>query len=73
MAKERAKAEKAAKFAAKQAKAQGSAATAAAKPAKEKKPKEKEEVLPPYVEETPKGEKKSMFSRTISKTPREPH
>lgn len=58
MAKERAKAEKAAKFAAKQAKQKDTPA-AAAKPKEAKKPKEKEEVLPPYVEETPKGEKKS--------------
>ena len=59
LAKERAKAEKAAKFAAKQAaKQKGSGDAPAAKP-KEKKPKEKEEVLPPYVEETPPGEKKS--------------
>ena len=56
VAKERAKAEKAAKFAAKKAKQ-----PAAPAKAKEKKPKDKEEVLAPYVEETPKGEKKSKL------------
>ncbi|KAH0253577.1 valyl-tRNA synthetase-like protein, partial [Aureobasidium melanogenum] len=57
LAKERAKAEKARKFAEKQAKQ--SAAAPAGKP-KEKKPKVKEEALPKYVEETPKGEKKIL-------------
>lgn len=56
LAKERAKAEKARKFAEKQAK---QAAAAPSTKTKEKKPKVKEEALPKYVEETPKGEKKS--------------
>ncbi|KAG9697153.1 valyl-tRNA synthetase-like protein, partial [Aureobasidium melanogenum] len=57
LAKERAKAEKARKFAEKQAK---QSAAAPAGKAKEKKPKVKEEALPKYVEETPKGEKKIL-------------
>jgi valyl-tRNA synthetase len=59
--KERKKAEKAAKFEAKKAKA----AQMAPKAAKEKKPKEKkaeEEVLSPYVEDTPEGDKKRIRS-----------
>ncbi|KAF1997617.1 valyl-tRNA synthetase-like protein [Amniculicola lignicola CBS 123094] len=57
---ERKKAEKDAKFKAKKA-AQASASKDTAKgPAKEKKPKAEKEVLPEYVEETPKGEKKIL-------------
>lgn len=58
VAKERAKAEKAAKFAAKQAKKSTPNAAAAA-PSKKKEKKE-EETLPKYVEDTPRGDKKSM-------------
>lgn len=58
--KERKKAEKDAKFKAKKA-AQASA-SGAGKEAKEKKPKAEKEVLPEYVEETPKGEKKVLKS-----------
>ena len=57
--KERQKAEKARKFAEKQAKKQNAAAAGPSK-TKQKKEAAKEEVLPEYVEETPKGEKKSM-------------
>lgn len=62
--KERKKAEKDAKFQAKkaaQAAAKGGAGGAAA-PAKEKKKKAEKEVLPEYVEKTPKGEKKQLGS-----------
>ena len=61
MEKECKKAEKAAKLAAKQAK---QAADAAAKPVKEKKEKKvkEEEIIPPYVEDTPVGEKKRIRS-----------
>ncbi|KAF2498450.1 valyl-tRNA synthetase [Lophium mytilinum] len=63
--KERKKAEKDKKFQEKQAKLKGGdggkAGKAAAKP-KEKKKKEEAEVLPAYVEETPKGEKKILRS-----------
>ncbi|KAK4980865.1 hypothetical protein LTR66_010321 [Elasticomyces elasticus] len=55
LAKERAKAEKVAKFAEKQAKKKPEPAKA-----KEKKIKEKEEALPQYVEDTPKGQKKIL-------------
>lgn len=61
LAKEQAKADKLAKFQAKQAKKQeeaGAAAPAAAQK-KEKKKKEAEVAEPEYVEETPKGQKKS--------------
>jgi len=58
VAKERAKAEKAAKFAAKQAK-KSTPSGAAAAPSKKKEKKE-EETLAKYVEDTPKGDKKSM-------------
>lgn len=66
MAKERAKADKLAKFNAKKAKlaADKAAATATTNPAKEKKKEKKAaaaEPVPEYVEETPKGEKKSEF------------
>lgn len=59
--KERKAAEKKAKFEAKQAKLAAAKKEQAAKPKKEKKEKEakKEEAVPEYVEETPKGEKKS--------------
>lgn len=57
LAKERAKAEKQAKFDEKQAKKKARAAQAAPKKQKEKKEQEK---LAPYVEETPKGEKKIL-------------
>jgi len=62
--KERKKAEKQAKFEQKKA-AQAQAAAANAGKAKEKKEKEKKadvEVLPPFVEETPAGEKKRLRS-----------
>ncbi|KAF2739349.1 hypothetical protein EJ04DRAFT_531980 [Polyplosphaeria fusca] len=59
--KERKKAEKDAKFKAKKAAQAAGAGKEAAKPAKEKKKKE-EEVLPAYVEKTPKGEKKILGS-----------
>lgn len=59
LAKERQKAEKAAKLAAKQEKQK--AMQAASKP-KEGKEKKKQEKLPPYKEETPKGEKKILKS-----------
>ncbi|KAI0843014.1 tRNA synthetases class I-domain-containing protein [Hypoxylon sp. FL0890] len=61
--KERKKAEKAAKFEQKKAKAATQDAPAAGK-AKEKKAKaaKTEEALPPYVEETPAGEKKRLRS-----------
>ena len=61
MEKERKKAEKAAKLEAKKAKAVQMAANSAnkEKKAKEKKP---EEVIPPYVEDTPAGEKKRIRS-----------
>jgi len=60
VAKERAKAEKAAKFAAKQAK-KSTPNGAPAGPGK-KKEKAKEEELAKYVEETPRGEKKILQS-----------
>ena len=60
VAKERAKAEKAAKFAAKQAK-KSAPGGAPAGPGKKKEKKE-EEALPKYVEDTPKGEKKSELT-----------
>ena len=56
LAKERQKAEKAAKLAAKQEKQK--AMQAASKP--KQKEKKQQEKLPPYVEETPKGEKKIL-------------
>jgi valyl-tRNA synthetase len=58
--KERKKAEKDAKFKAKKA-AQATAPKDAG-PAKEKKEKKKAEILPEYVEETPKGQKKILKS-----------
>jgi len=65
VAKERAKAEKLAKFNAKKAKqAVDKAAAIASNPAKEKKKEKKAtaaELVPEYVEETPKGEKKREF------------
>jgi len=62
--KEREKAEKQKKFEEKQAKQKG-AAPATAK-AKEKKEKPKDEVsVADYVEETPKGQKKSESSRFL--------
>ncbi|KZF26102.1 valyl-tRNA synthetase-like protein [Xylona heveae TC161] len=62
--KERKKAEKAKKFAEKQAKALNAPTGGAPSKAKEKKAKDsaKEEALPPYVEETPLGEKKILKS-----------
>jgi valyl-tRNA synthetase len=61
---ERKKAEKQAKFDQKKA-AQANAAPTATSKSKEKKAKAEkkaeEEILPPYVEETPFGEKKSPF------------
>ncbi|XDG07143.1 hypothetical protein ABKA04_006758 [Annulohypoxylon sp. FPYF3050] len=61
--KERKKAEKAAKFAEKQAKAAAqNPATSKNKEKKAKAQKAEEEVLPPYVEETPAGEKKRLRS-----------
>lgn len=64
MERERKKAEKQAKFDQKKA-AQAVATPAATSKSKEKKAKAEkkaeEEVLPPYVEETPAGEKKSML------------
>jgi valyl-tRNA synthetase len=59
--KERKKAEKDAKFKAKKA-AQAGPSGAAGKEVKEKKPKAEKEVLPEYVEETPKGDKKILKS-----------
>jgi valyl-tRNA synthetase len=65
VARERAKAEKLAKFNAKKAKlaADKAAAPAENKEKKEKKEKKKAEPVPEfvYVEETPKGEKKSTL------------
>ena len=61
MAKERAKQEKAAKFEEKKA-AKEARAKAAATPSKRKENKESAEVLPPYQEKTPKGEKKILES-----------
>ncbi|GIZ43737.1 hypothetical protein CKM354_000695400 [Cercospora kikuchii] len=58
LAKEKAKAEKAAKLAAKQAKQ----AELAAKSKPKEKTKKEQEKLPPYVEETKKGEKKILKS-----------
>ena len=60
VAKERAKQEKAAKFAEKAA-AKEARAKAAATPGKRKKEAKETEVLAPYVEKTPKGEKKSTY------------
>ncbi|KAI0116842.1 tRNA synthetases class I-domain-containing protein [Daldinia grandis] len=63
--KERKKAEKAAKFEQKKAKAAAQVAPDANAKAKDKKPKVpkvEEEPLPPYVEETPVGEKKRLRS-----------
>lgn len=61
--KERKKAEKAAKFEQKKAKAAATpAANAKAKDKKPKASKPEEEALPPYVEETPLGEKKRLRS-----------
>ncbi|KAI1468906.1 tRNA synthetases class I-domain-containing protein [Daldinia caldariorum] len=63
--KERKKAEKAAKFEQKKAKAAAQATPAANAKPKDKKPKTpktEEEPLPPYVEETPAGEKKRLRS-----------
>ncbi|KAI0482352.1 tRNA synthetases class I-domain-containing protein [Xylariaceae sp. FL0804] len=63
--KERKKAEKDAKFQEKKAKAAQAAAPAAGAGKKEKKakaPKPEEEALPPYVEDTPLGEKKRLKS-----------
>lgn len=61
--KERKKAEKAAKLEAKKAKAASQAANAAAnKEKKAKKEKTEEAVVPPYVEDTPEGEKKRIRS-----------
>ncbi|KAK9422004.1 putative valine--tRNA ligase [Seiridium unicorne] len=63
---ERKKAEKNAKFAEKQkakaAQADQQAQQAASKPKKEKAPKPVDEPLPPYVEDTPVGEKKRLKS-----------
>jgi valyl-tRNA synthetase len=60
LAKEKAKAEKAAKFAAKQAKVKDTAPAATkAKPQKEKAPKEE---LPPFEDKTVPGEKKILYS-----------
>ncbi|KZZ88472.1 valyl-tRNA synthetase [Moelleriella libera RCEF 2490] len=60
--KERKKAEKAAKLEAKKAKAAQMAANAANKEKKAKEKKVTEEVVPPYVEDTPAGEKKRIRS-----------
>jgi valyl-tRNA synthetase len=57
LAKERQKAEKLAKLAAKQEKQK---ALAAASQPKQKEKKQQQEKLPPYVEDTPKGEKKIL-------------
>ena len=66
MERERKKAEKQAKFDQKKAKV-ANATPAATSKSKEKKAlaekKAVEDVLPAYVEDTPKGEKKSMFHR----------
>ena len=68
MERERKKAEKQAKFDQKKA-AQANATLATTSKSKEKKAKAEkkaeEEVLPPYVEETPSGEKKSTFEIKI--------
>jgi hypothetical protein len=63
VARERAKAEKLAKYNAKKAKLAADKAAAPAEP-KEKKEKKKVEPAPEfvYLEETPKGEKKSMLA-----------
>jgi hypothetical protein len=58
VAKERAKADKLRKFQEKQQKLN----TAPAVKAKEKKPKAEVEVIPEYIEETPKGQKKILKS-----------
>lgn len=60
--KERKKAEKAAKFEQKKAQQAAANANAKTKEKKPKAPKAEEEVLPPYVEETPLGEKKRLRS-----------
>jgi valyl-tRNA synthetase len=60
--KERKKEEKDAKFKAKKAAAAGAAKDTAAPVARRKKGKEEEQLLPEYVEETPKGEKKRLQS-----------
>ena len=63
--KERKKAEKAKKFAEKQSKSASSSAAPLPSKSKEKKAKQdaaKDDPLPKYVEETPKGEKKSVYS-----------
>jgi valyl-tRNA synthetase len=61
---ERKKAEKQAKFDQKNQKKAAAAASAASSKSKEKKAKAEkkaeDDVLPPYVEETPAGEKKSL-------------
>nr|OQO28449.1 hypothetical protein B0A51_02998 [Rachicladosporium sp. CCFEE 5018] len=62
LAKDRAKAEKQAKFDEKQAKKKAQQASTPAKPAKEAKEKKKQEKLPDYEEKTPKGEKKILGS-----------
>lgn len=62
MERERLKKEKQAKFEAKKAKLEAEkAAKEANKEKKEKKPKAVAEPVPEYVEETPKGEKKSLL------------
>ncbi len=69
MERERKKAEKQAKFDQKKAK-EANATPAATSKSKEKKAKAEkkaeEEVLPPYVEETPFGEKKSKFETKLA-------
>lgn len=60
--KERVKAEKAKKFAEKQAKlATAQSLTQSSKTSEKKNKAKNEEQLPEYVEETPKGQKKSMY------------
>lgn len=66
--KERLKAEKAKKFAEKQAK-KAALAAATTKNATKKKVAAKEEIKP-YVEETPKGEKKSKTACAVNKQAR---
>ena len=68
MEKDRKKAEKAKKFAEKHAKTVNSSATPVLSKTKEKKAKQdsaKDEPLPKYVEETPEGEKKSVYFRKL--------
>lgn len=64
--KERVKAEKAKKFAEKQAKlATAQSLTQSSKTSEKKNKAKNEEQLPEYVEETPKGQKKSMYFQEL--------